>query len=122
MTPTTDHPNPTAPGGPQMDVELSTTPQRQEQAATSGCGGGCGCGGHAVTTDVLDVRVIPHSVRRASVLAAIGAVQPQSSLLLLAPHDPVPVLDLVSATYPDEFGWTYDATGPETWAVLLTRR
>ena len=105
-----------------MDVDLSTTPQRQEQAATSGCGGGCGCGGHAVTTDVLDVRVIPHSVRRATVLAAIGAVQPQASLRLLAPHDPVPVLDLVSATYPDEFAWTYDSTGPETWAVLLTRR
>ncbi len=105
-----------------MDVELSTNPQRQEQAATSGCGGGCGCGGHAATTDVLDVRVIPHSVRRATVLAAIGAVQPQASLLLLAPHDPVPVLEMVTATYPDEFAWTYDSTGPETWAVLLTRR
>ncbi len=73
MTRTTpDHPNPTAPGGPQMDVELSTDPQRQEQAPASGCGGGCGCGGHAATTDVLDVRVIPHSVRRATVLAAVG--------------------------------------------------
>lgn len=105
-----------------MDVELSTYPQRQEQAPTSGCGGGCGCGGHVEDADVLDVRVIPHSVRRATVLAAIGAVRPSSSLVLLAPHDPVPVLDLVSASYPGEFGWTYDATGPETWAVRLTRR
>lgn len=105
-----------------MDIELTTTPQRPEPAPTSGCGGGCGCGGDAVASDVLDVRLIPHSVRRASVLAAIGAVRPGSSLVLLAPHDPVHVLEQVGATHPDEFGWTYDALGPETWAVRLTRR
>ncbi len=105
-----------------MDIELTTDPQRHEPVATSGCGCGCGCGGDAVAADVLDVRLIPHSVRRASVLAAVGAVRPRASLVLLAPHDPVPVLEQVSASYPDEFGWSYDATGPETWAVRITRR
>ena len=105
-----------------MDVELTTTPQSHEQAIASGCGGGCGCGGAVETVDVLDVRLIPHSVRRASVLAAVGAVAPRASLVLLAPHDPVPILEHVSAAYPDEFSWVYDAAGPETWAVRITRR
>ncbi|HET7899891.1 MAG TPA: DUF2249 domain-containing protein [Candidatus Nanopelagicales bacterium] len=105
-----------------MDVSISTSPQPLETTSSSGCGGGCGCGGDAVAADVLDVRLIPHSVRRASVLAAIGAVRPSTSLVLLAPHDPAHLLEQVGASFPDEFGWTYDAAGPETWAVRLTRR
>jgi len=105
-----------------MDVSISTSPQPLETASSSGCGGECGCGGGAAAADVLDVRLIPHSVRRATVLAAIGAVRPQSSLVLLAPHDPAHLLELVASTYDDEFSWVYDAAGPDTWAVRLTRR
>lgn len=86
----------------------------------SGCGGNCTCGAE-VTEDVLDVRLIPHSVRKASVLGATDAVEPGSSLVLLAPHDPLPMLAALEQRSPGAFTVAYDERGPQTWKIRLTR-
>ncbi|MEU8623023.1 DUF2249 domain-containing protein, partial [Streptomyces sp. NPDC048623] len=76
------------------------------QAATSGggCGGACGCGG-SDETDVpeLDVREVPHSLRHATVFGAIAAVPSGRAMVLVAPHDPLPLLGQIEDRHPGAF-------------------
>lgn len=89
--------------------------------AASGCGcGSCGCG--AVSeAPVLDVRTIPREVRHAAVVGAVGAVPVDGSIVLLAPHDPLPLLRELDALEPGALDVSYDESGPATWAVRLRR-
>ncbi|MGE0818986.1 MAG: DUF2249 domain-containing protein [Candidatus Nanopelagicales bacterium] len=87
----------------------------------SGCGcGSCGCSA-AVEAPVLDVRTIPREVRHAAVIGAVGAVPVDGSIVLLAPHDPLPLLRELDALQPGALAVAYDETGPDTWAVRLHR-
>ena len=89
--------------------------------ASSGCGcGSCGCGA-ANDAPVLDVRTIPREVRHAAVIGAVGAVPVDGSIVLLAPHDPVPLLRELDALHPGALAVAYDESGPDTWAVRLRR-
>lgn len=79
---------------------------------------GCGDGGHDAPE--LDVRTIPHSIRHATVLGAWSAIPGGASLVIVAPHDPKPLLAQiadrdgpVTVTYLDE--------GPDAWRLRLTR-
>ena len=40
----------------------------------------------------LDVRAVPHAIRNATVFGALEAVQPGGAMVLVAPHDPLPLL------------------------------
>lgn len=89
--------------------------------ASSGCGcGSCGCGA-AADAPVLDVRAIPRGVRHAAVIGAVGAVPVDGSIVLLAPHDPLPLLRELDDRDPGALSVSYDEAGPETWAVRLRR-
>ena len=55
-------------------------------------GGGCGCCGHDAEAPVLDVRPIPHAIRHATVFGAFDAIAPGQALVLVAPHNPLPLL------------------------------
>ncbi|MFC6239598.1 DUF2249 domain-containing protein [Longivirga aurantiaca] len=89
--------------------------------ASSGCGcGTCGCGA-ASEAPVLDVRTIPREVRHAAVIGAVGAVPVDGSIVLLAPHDPLPLLRELDTLWPGVLTVAYDESGPETWAVRLLR-
>lgn len=85
--------------------------------------GACGC--HEVEVrggwPELDARLVPHKIRHATVFGALDAVAPGSSLVLLAPHDPLPLLDQLQRREPDAFSVDYLARGPETWRLLITR-
>lgn len=83
---------------------------------------GCGRGGGHCRDDVpeLDARVIPHPVRHAAVLGAIGSLEPGQSLVLVAPHDPKPLLRAVRETL-GAFDVAYLQEGPDAWRLLLTR-
>jgi uncharacterized protein (DUF2249 family) len=84
--------------------------------------GACGC--HEVDPagwPELDARLVPHKIRHATVFGALDAVAPGASLVLLAPHDPLPLLDQLQRREPDAFSVDYLARGPETWRLLLTR-
>lgn len=101
----------------------------------AGCGGAaaeteaeapgrsCGCGGHddADTLPVLDARAVPHAIRHATIFGALDGVAPGEGMVLLAPHDPLPLLAQVDARWPGTFAVEYLERGPETWALAFTR-
>jgi len=89
----------------------------------AGCGGSsCGCGG---TDDPgfpeLDARSVPHAIRHATVFGALSSVAPGAGLLLVAPHDPLPLLDQVEQMWPGTFEVAYVERGPEAWRLAFTR-
>ncbi|MDT0393984.1 MULTISPECIES: DUF2249 domain-containing protein [Streptomyces] len=97
-----------------------------EEAASGeggGCGGTCGCGG-SDDTDVpeLDVRDVPHSLRHATVFGALEAVPAGRAMVLVAPHDPLPLLRQIEGRHPGVFAVDYRERGPEAWRLLFTRR
>ena len=93
-------------------TELSLTP-----APTSGCG----CG-HAHETDWprLDARQVPHAIRHGAILGALGQVQPGAAMVLIAPHDPLPLLRQMGEMF-DDVTVSYLVRGPEAWELLLSR-
>jgi uncharacterized protein (DUF2249 family) len=83
--------------------------------------GTCGCGGHDDEIPVLDVRAVPHAIRHATVFGAFDAVPDGGSLLLVAPHDPVPLLRQLSARAGGALAVDYEERGPDAWRLRLTR-
>ena len=82
--------------------------------------GGCGCGEAHEDLPELDVRVIPHAIRHGAVFGAMDQVGPGGSMVLVAHHDPVPLLNQLAARYPD-FGAAYLVEGPDEWKLVLSR-
>jgi uncharacterized protein (DUF2249 family) len=82
-------------------------------------GSSCGCGGHDEETPVLDVRAIPHAIRHATVFGAFDAIAPGASLVIVAPHAPLPMLRQLAERAPIET--TFLVEGPEEWHVQITR-
>jgi uncharacterized protein (DUF2249 family) len=82
----------------------------------------CGCGGHddAVYPE-LDARAVPHAIRHATIFGALDAVRPGGGLVLVAPHDPLPLLQQVHERQPGVFTVDYVERGPEAWRLLFTR-
>lgn len=92
-------------------------------AAPAAAGRPCGCGGHddAGNLPVLDVRAVPHAIRHATIFGALDGVAPGAGMVLLAPHDPLPLLAQVDARWPGTFTVDYLERGPETWALAFMR-
>ena len=86
-----------------------------ETAAT----GGCTCGHHEEEDIVLDVRTIPHAIRHASVFGAFDAIPAGESLVLVAPHNPVPLLNQLAERA--EIDVDYLVQGPDEWRLRITR-
>lgn len=83
---------------------------------------GCTCSdvvGHA--DPVLDARAIPHDIRHAAIFGALDSLSSGSALVLVAPHDPQPLLAQARARYPEGIGVTYLEQGPEAWHIRLQR-
>jgi uncharacterized protein (DUF2249 family)/quercetin dioxygenase-like cupin family protein len=69
---------------------------------------------------VLDVREIPHAIRHAAVFGAMEARRPGDGIVLVAHHDPVPLL----AQLEQRFGSVsvdYLERGPERWRLRVLR-
>lgn len=82
----------------------------------------CACGGHdSADYPELDARTIPHAIRHATIFGALDAIQPGGGLILVAPHDPVPMLAQLEARNPGIFEVSYLERGPEAWRLLLAR-
>ena len=84
--------------------------------------GGCGCGAVDEELPELDARAIPHAIRHASIKGALGSLQQGSGLVLVAPHDPVPLLNQIEAENPGVFSVEYVERGPEAWKLAFVRR
>ena len=94
--------------------------------AGCGCGeadGPAGCGCNEVDEDMpeLDVRTVPHAIRHATVIGAFDAIPAGGSLLLIAPHDPLPLLRQLSRRTGGAMAVSYEQRGPEAWHLRLTR-
>ncbi|HSO64907.1 MAG TPA: DUF2249 domain-containing protein [Ornithinibacter sp.] len=79
----------------------------------------CGCGEADTDAPVLDVRTIPHAIRHATVFGAWSAIPAGGSLVIVAPHDPKPLLAQLADRGP--LSVTYLAEGPDAWRLQLTR-
>jgi uncharacterized protein (DUF2249 family)/iron-sulfur cluster repair protein YtfE (RIC family) len=87
-----------------------------------GCGGGhaCACG-ESESDDYpeLDARSIPHAIRHATIFGALESVGAGGGLVLVAPHDPLPLLAQISDRWPGRFSVDYLERGPDTWRLAL---
>ncbi len=92
-------------------------------SAAHGHGGSsCGCG----ETDPagfpeLDARAVPHAIRHATIFGALGSVAPGAGLILVAPHDPLPLLAQIGQRWPGVFDVHYLERGPEAWRLAFAR-
>ncbi len=94
-----------------------------DTAAEGGCGGECGCGGadpDGVLPE-LDARAVPHAIRHATIFGALDSVGPGSGMVLVAPHDPLPLLAQLEERKPGLFSIDYLERGPEAWRVRFVR-
>jgi uncharacterized protein (DUF2249 family)/iron-sulfur cluster repair protein YtfE (RIC family) len=88
-----------------------------------------GCGGHSCTCGencgpgypVLDAREIPHAIRHATIFGALASVGGGGGLVLVAPHDPLPLLGQVEERFHGAFRVEYLERGPETWRLVFAR-
>jgi uncharacterized protein (DUF2249 family) len=96
----------------------------QPGADTQGHGhghAGCNCGEEDEEMPELDVREIPHAIRHATVFGAFDAVPAGGSMLLVAPHDPIPLLHQLAERSGGRLAVGYEQRGPDAWRLRLTR-
>lgn len=94
----------------------------QQSVSIGGHGsGGCACGEHDTALPELDVRAIPHAIRHGAVLGAVDALPTGGALVLVAPHDPQPLLRQLAERHDGALDVAYLERGPETWRLQLTR-
>jgi uncharacterized protein (DUF2249 family) len=83
----------------------------------------CGCGeADGEEYPVLDARAVPHAIRHATVFGALDAIRPGSGMILLAPHDPKPLLAQIERRSPGVFTVDYLVRGPENWQLAFVRQ
>ena len=94
-----------------------------EALAEGGCGGKCGCGGQDPdgVLPELEARAVPHAVRHATIFGALSSIGSGSGLVLVAPHDPLPLLVQLEERSPGLFSVDYLERGPETWRLRFVR-
>lgn len=90
-------------------------------AQEGGCGGNCTCGHNAEAAPELDARLLPHAIRHSAIFGALSSVAPGGSMVLVAPHAPVPLLDQLEAAEPGVWTYTITESAPEEFRVFLTR-
>jgi uncharacterized protein (DUF2249 family) len=81
----------------------------------------CSCGEADGGDPVLDVRDIPHSIRHATVFGAFDAVPAGGTLVLVAHHDPLPLLSQLRERTGGGLAVDYAESGPDVWRLRLTR-
>jgi uncharacterized protein (DUF2249 family) len=82
---------------------------------------GCACGCSDTGTPELDVRTIPHAIRHGVVFGALGSVPVGGAMVLVAPHDPKPLLAQIEEREAGAIDVTYLTEGPEAWHLRLAR-
>lgn len=81
----------------------------------------CGCGGHDEALPELDARTIPHAIRHAAIHGVVDSLRPGAAFVLVAPHDPKPLLAQIADHHGDAVAVSYVQQGPEAWKLKLER-
>lgn len=97
--------------------ESRTLPLVDGGQSSSACG--CGCTDDGVPE--LDARVIPHAIRHATIFGALAAVPVGGAMVLVAPHDPLPLLSQIADREQGAIDVSYLESGPEAWRLRLAR-
>jgi uncharacterized protein (DUF2249 family) len=93
------------------------------EAAAHGGGHQCNCGEKdGAGYPELDARAVPHAIRHATIFGALDAVRPGAGMILVAPHDPLPLLAQIEQRAPGAFEVSYVERGPEAWRLAFVRR
>jgi uncharacterized protein (DUF2249 family)/hemerythrin-like domain-containing protein len=96
--------------------------ESHESAQPSGCGGGCSCGEvDGPELPELDARSVPHAIRHATIFGALDSVRSGGGLVLVAPHDPLPLLRQLEGREPGAFAIDYLERGPQAWRLRFVR-
>lgn len=105
-------------------LEQATPEGEQRPAAPADAHDGhtCGCGEVDAGEPELDTRLVPHAIRHATVFGALDAVPSGGSMVLVASHDPLPLLAQVEERWPATFEVTYLQRGPDVWRLRFVRR
>ncbi len=101
--------------------ELTAGQDREELPARAD-GHDCTCG----ETDPagypeLDARAVPHAIRHATVFGALDGIRAGGGMVLVAPHDPKPLLAQVERRNPGVFRVEYLERGPQAWRLAFVR-
>ena len=93
------------------------------EVAERECGGKCGCGEQDPdgVLPELDARAVPHALRHATIFGALESIGSGGGMVLVAPHDPVPLLTQVEQRWPGLFSVDYLERGPDAWRVRFIR-
>jgi len=105
----------------QLPVLDGATPPAAPSAHAHDGHTGCGCGEEDDEMPELDVREVPHAIRHATVFGAFDAVPVGGSMLLVAPHDPIPLLRQLAERSGGRLAVGYEERGPQAWRLRLTR-
>lgn len=111
-------------GGHEGHPEGAEAPADQDEPRPGGlsCGGACACGeSDGPELPELDARTVPHAIRHATIFGALDAVGEGGGLVLVAPHDPLPLLRQLEERHPGTFTVDYLQRGPEAWRLQLVR-
>jgi uncharacterized protein (DUF2249 family) len=96
--------------------------QDRETSAAHADGHDCTCGeADSAAYPELDARAVPHAIRHATVLGALDGIRPGGGMVLVAPHDPKPLLAQVERRNPGVFSVEYLVRGPEAWRLSFVR-
>jgi uncharacterized protein (DUF2249 family) len=64
---------------------------------------------------------MPHAIRHATIFGALDSVSSGSGMVLVAPHDPLPLLQQLENRAPGRFSISYLERGPEAWKIQFLR-
>ncbi len=70
---------------------------------------------------VMDVRVIPCSVKHGLILRTWAELPVGDHFVLLNGHDPLPLYRQFTAADPSVCGWEYLERGPENYRIKITK-
>jgi len=70
---------------------------------------------------IVDLRPMIPPQRHATVFAALDAIAPGSTFVLINDHAPMPLLNRIEQTWPGRFEHEFLRDGPEVWQVAITR-
>ena len=101
---------------------MSETTQRSELPLTETTHGSGGCGCHEDGgLPELDARTIPHAIRHGAIIGSFNQLRPGAAMVLVAPHDPKPLLSQLSEMFGDAFAVEYLNHGPDAWRLKFTK-
>lgn len=70
---------------------------------------------------IVDLRPMMPPQRHATVFAALDALEPGGTFVLINDHAPLPLLRRIEETWAGVFAVEFLRDGPEVWQVALTR-